>query len=106
MQALLLGATVTDAAARAGVDRSTLYRWLNDDPKFHGELTRIKRERFESARAQIRSLSGFGQVELHVENVVICTALLADLSLPFGVLSLTVHATQFGHQRHGLFLQV
>ena len=57
MQALLLGATVTHAAARAGVDRSTLYRWLNDDPKFHGELTRIKRERFESARAQIRNLS-------------------------------------------------
>lgn len=42
--ALLRGATVTEAAEEAGVDRTTASRWKNQNPDFRASLNRGKRE--------------------------------------------------------------
>lgn len=38
LEALLTGASVTDAAEQAGVDRTTVSRWKNQDPNFMAAL--------------------------------------------------------------------
>jgi hypothetical protein len=42
--ALGTGATVTEAARRAGVDRTTLHRWLRRDYAFQASWNRMRRE--------------------------------------------------------------
>jgi AcrR family transcriptional regulator len=54
--AILGGMTVTDAAKRAGVDRTTIYVWLKSDTHFQAELNRAKQEQVDAMRAQIRGL--------------------------------------------------
>jgi transposase-like protein len=54
-EALIAGATVTDAARQAGVDRSTVYRWLHEST-FYLSFNQAKEERTESVRAELRSL--------------------------------------------------
>src|SRR4051812_8522114 len=55
--ALIGGATVTAAAAAAGVGRSTVYRWLDADPAFVAELNRGLRDQADAARAELRALA-------------------------------------------------
>ena len=54
LAALTGGATVTSAAASAKVDRSTVHRWLADDPEFAAALNRSKREAIEAIRAEVQ----------------------------------------------------
>lgn len=54
--ALVAGATITDAAQKAGCDRGTYYQWLRD-PEFEAELNRAKLERANVLRTQIRDLA-------------------------------------------------
>jgi len=44
LTALLGGATVTTAAQAAGVDRTTVHRWLRSDFDFQAALNRARRE--------------------------------------------------------------
>jgi len=44
LDALLSGKTTTDAAAAAGISRSTLYNWLGKDFRFQAALNRGRRE--------------------------------------------------------------
>jgi hypothetical protein len=55
--ALVGGATNTAAAAAAGVDRSTLYRWSKTDADFVAELNRARGEHAAQARADLRRLA-------------------------------------------------
>jgi hypothetical protein len=54
--ALMKGASVTDAAKQANVDRSTYYLWVRSDPNFVAELNQAKQERLDWVHAQIRDL--------------------------------------------------
>jgi transposase-like protein len=38
LAAMATGATVTAAAEHAGVDRTTLHRWIREDPGFQARL--------------------------------------------------------------------
>jgi hypothetical protein len=51
--ALAVGSTVTQAALRAGVDRSTLHRWLADDPIFVAALNQAKQEAIDAIRIEV-----------------------------------------------------
>jgi AcrR family transcriptional regulator len=42
--ALLGGATITAAAEAAGVERTTIYRWLRDDVAFQGAYNRLRHD--------------------------------------------------------------
>jgi hypothetical protein len=55
--ALLAGATVTAAAAKAGVARQTVHRWLSDDPAFIAEYNLVRREMADSVGQSLRQLS-------------------------------------------------
>src|SRR5215510_15130517 len=55
--ALAGGASITSAAEAAGVDRSTIYRWLRDDAAFVVELNRAKRDHLDRVRGELRSLA-------------------------------------------------
>lgn len=55
--ALASGASVIDAAAQAGVDRSTLYRW-KEIPEFAAELNRTRAEQADAIRGELRALAG------------------------------------------------
>lgn len=48
--------SITDAAKASGIDRTTVYRWLKNDPAFEAELNRLKKDRVERLRADLRSL--------------------------------------------------
>lgn len=54
---LLAGRNYTQAARGAGVDRATLYRWLNHDAAFKAELEAAKREQVDAARAEVGKLA-------------------------------------------------
>jgi hypothetical protein len=56
--ALLTGATVTAAAAKAQVSRQTVHRWMSDDPEFITELNRARREMADAVGQGLRLLSG------------------------------------------------
>ena len=53
--ALVNGASVTDAAKRAGVDRTTLHRWRSGDSRFVAELNRAKQEALDAVRGEMRN---------------------------------------------------
>jgi hypothetical protein len=55
--ALLAGATVTAAAARAGVARQTVHRWMAEDPAFIAEYNRSRREMADAVNQALRLLS-------------------------------------------------
>ena len=50
--ALVAGATVADAASRAGVGERTVFRRL-DDPNFRGELSTLRRRLLDDAVAEM-----------------------------------------------------
>jgi hypothetical protein len=56
VQTLMTGATITDAAKTAGIDRATIYRWLKTDAMFTTELNRLKAERLEAVQSEFRGL--------------------------------------------------
>lgn len=56
LEALLSGATDTDAAAAADVRRETLYRWKTRDPAFIAELNRRRREAWDAAQGRARQM--------------------------------------------------
>lgn len=55
--AVVRGATITDATAQAGVDRSTYYLWLSSDATFEAELNRAKKEQIDAMRTQLGGLA-------------------------------------------------
>lgn len=55
--AVARGATVTDAAKQAGVDRTTFYLWERSDVRFQAELNRAKQEQMDGMRARLRGLA-------------------------------------------------
>ncbi len=57
LEALLAGKTNTAAAAAAGVDRVTVYRWLKDDFAFQAELNRGRRELREATIGNLQRLA-------------------------------------------------
>jgi hypothetical protein len=56
IEALAAGASVSEAAKRAGVDRSTIYHWMKDDPDFEAHLILGRRECADRMRARLREL--------------------------------------------------
>lgn len=57
LSALTSGATVTDAASDAGVDRTTVHRWLRDDALFKAAWNRVRRDREREALARIEQIA-------------------------------------------------
>src|SRR5262245_59093418 len=64
LAALLAGKSVTEAAAAAEVDRTTVHRWLRYGYTFQAELNRGRRDLREAMRARLMCLA-----EKAVENV-------------------------------------
>jgi hypothetical protein len=57
IEALASGATLTDAAKKAEVDRTTVYLWMRKDDLFVAELNRSRREVADAMRAQLGGLA-------------------------------------------------
>jgi transposase-like protein len=57
IEALAGGASVADAARRAGVDRSTIYQWMRKGGNFDAELNLARRECADTMRARLRELA-------------------------------------------------
>jgi hypothetical protein len=57
LTALRSGCSFMDAAELAGVDRTTLYRWLQRDPQFRAAYNLWQRELAESAQARLLKLT-------------------------------------------------
>src|SRR3954470_11486988 len=55
--ALLAGKTVTEAAAAAGADRTTVHRWLKDDFAFLAAYNRGRREMREALQGRLMALA-------------------------------------------------
>ena len=55
--ALVSGQNVTDAAKQAGVDRSTLHRWLKSDPRFVAAYNQERADQQSALREQLHSLA-------------------------------------------------
>jgi hypothetical protein len=55
--AIISGCTVTGAASRAGIDRSTIYLWLKQDAAFVAELNRAKLEQLQVVKDELRALA-------------------------------------------------
>lgn len=56
LASLIRGATVTDAAAEADIDRTTLHRWLRDDAEFIAAYNAARAELQRSTRAALADL--------------------------------------------------
>jgi hypothetical protein len=54
---LLAGKSVTDAATAAGVDRTTVHRWLKEDLGFPAAFNRARRELREALTARLMALA-------------------------------------------------
>jgi hypothetical protein len=54
---LLTGKSVTDAATAAGVDRTTVHRWLKEDFGFQAAFNRARRELREALTAKLMALA-------------------------------------------------
>ncbi len=57
LASLLAGKTVTTAAADAGIDRTTLHRWLKSDFAFQASLNRGRRELRDAMQARLLALA-------------------------------------------------
>jgi hypothetical protein len=57
LTALLAGRTMTSAAQAAGVNRTTVWRWLNEDPDFIAFYNSARVEMADSAMQSLRLLS-------------------------------------------------
>ena len=77
LEALSAGATATEAAVRAGVNRTTVYRWLREDPVFVAKLNRSRLEQRQSIQAEIRGLAR--------EALATLRSLLNDTNTPAAV---------------------
>lgn len=47
--------TVSEAAKRLGINRTTIYRWMEDD-EFRAELQRLRKQAADLARAELKGL--------------------------------------------------
>ena len=65
LEALGAGATVTEAARQAGVDRTTVHRWLRDNFSFQAAWNRLRRDLEREAETRIERLAheALGAVE-------------------------------------------
>lgn len=52
------GKTAKEAAAGAGVSRSTLYRWMRDDPAFVATWNAWQRDQRQATQAQLLGMAG------------------------------------------------
>jgi hypothetical protein len=75
--ALLTGAGVTAAAAKAGVARQTVHRWLSDDPIFIASYNLARREMADAVNQSLRRLS--------VQSVRVLKQALASSKTPAAV---------------------
>jgi len=57
LEPLLSGASITKAAELAHVDRSTVHRWLREDPEFRAALNAAKREFRRELTARLHGLA-------------------------------------------------
>ncbi len=107
---LLSSPTIEAASKNAGVSRSTLYEWMRI-PAFQEEFERAKREQFQAAVGQLRSLvpeaiqglkdlarSSNEQIRLRacVEILKATNAYGSQAPLPFGDSALEVSTDQKG----------
>jgi transposase-like protein len=53
LEDLMNGATYTEAARNAGVDRKTMYRWINHDPVFRAALAGWRRRAVQHAQDRL-----------------------------------------------------
>lgn len=77
LAAILAGKTVTDAATIAGVDRSTVHRWMKDDLYFQLCLDRARRELREALQARLMAMAeqAMDTVQKRIKNGDPSTAL-------------------------------
>ena len=57
IEALLVTRTFAAAAAKAGVDRRTIYRWLREDEIFREEFGAARRETMAQTTARLQEIS-------------------------------------------------
>jgi hypothetical protein len=57
IEALSAGKSMNEAAAAAGVDRSTLYRWRRDDDAFRAALAGVRNAAREELRTRLLTLA-------------------------------------------------
>jgi AcrR family transcriptional regulator len=55
--ALVAGATMQAAAAAAGVDRTTLWRWMREDAMFIWAYNQARADQRDAVQAELRSLA-------------------------------------------------
>lgn len=65
LQALLLGATIVDAAKEAGVSERTGGRWLAEDTEFQVERARREKDLAEAEEAEIKRILTTGYAAVH-----------------------------------------
>src|ERR671919_2749308 len=53
--AITSGATITEAASKAGIDRSAIHLWLRQDAVFVAELNRAKLEQVQLVKDELRA---------------------------------------------------
>lgn len=70
LAALLAGMTQSEAAKEAGVDRTTIYRWLQSDFAFQARLNAGRRERWDADQVRLAALTSkaLATVEKAVED--------------------------------------
>ncbi len=51
------GASVSEAARRAGIHRSTVYEWMRSEPGFHSTIQEARQEHLDLLRGELRSIS-------------------------------------------------
>jgi transposase-like protein len=62
--ALLVCRTFTAAAKKAGVDRTTVYRWIRQDNSFRRELAKARREALAETTARLQRLTKTAVIQL------------------------------------------
>ena len=56
LAALGSGSSITDAACAAGVDRTTVHRWLRNDPAFQAAWNSLRRDLLREVEADLQQL--------------------------------------------------
>jgi hypothetical protein len=86
LAALLAGKSVTEAAAAAEVDRTTLHRWLKEDFDFKAALNRGRKDLREAMHARLMVLAdkAAGCVEKDNGDGKVALALLKGIGLLSG----------------------